>query len=38
MHSLKNIRDNLNYYKKKIQERFAQTNLDELIDLDKKNR
>ena len=30
MHNIKkNIRDNLNYYKKKIQERFAQINLDD---------
>ncbi len=38
MHDLKFIRDNFNLFKKKISNRNNTTNLENIIDLDKKNR
>ena len=38
MHNIKDIRKNLNFYKKKISERNTLINFDELIKLDKDNR
>ena len=38
MHNIKDIRKNLDLYKKKIAERNASVDFDELISLDKKNR
>ena len=38
MHSLKDIRNNLDHYKKKISERNTSINFKDLIDLDAKNR
>ena len=38
MHSIKEIRNNLVFFKKKISERNSSINLDELINLDKDNR
>ena len=38
MHNLKDIRKNIEFYKKKIIERNQATNLDNLIELDKENR
>ncbi len=38
MHSLKNIRDNLDFFKKKIKERGSKIDFESLVDLDKKNR
>ncbi len=38
MHNLKIIRDNFDFFKKKIEERNTKINLNELINLDKKNR
>ena len=38
MHNIKDIRKNLDLYKKKIVERNASVDFDELISLDKKNR
>tara|TARA_B100000963_G_scaffold331271_1_gene321935 strand:- start:687 stop:1934 length:1248 start_codon:yes stop_codon:yes gene_type:complete len=38
MHILKEIRSNLDFYKKKLKDRDPKINLNALIDLDKKNR
>jgi len=38
MHNIKDIRKNLDLYKKKVAERNALVDFDELISLDKKNR
>ena len=38
MHNIKDIRKNLDLYKKKVAERNAIVDFDELISLDKKNR
>ena len=38
MHNIKDIRKNLEFFKKKISERNCQINFDNLIDLDKDNR
>ena len=38
MHNLKDIRKNIEFYKKKIIERNEATNLDNLLELDKENR
>ena len=38
MHNIKDIRKNLDLYKKKVAERNASVDFDELISLDKKNR
>ena len=38
MHNLKDIRKNIEFYKKKIIERNSNTNLDNLLELDKENR
>ena len=38
MHNIKDIRKNLEFYKKKISQRNNNINLDVLIKLDKKNR
>ena len=38
MHNLKEIRKDINNFKKKINERFVSFDIDELIELDKKNR
>mgnify|MGYP001192283580 CR=1 FL=1 len=38
MHNLKDIRKNIEFYKKKITERNEITNLDNLLSLDKENR
>ena len=38
MHNLKEIRKNLDIFKKKILDRNAKINLDELVNLDIKNR
>ena len=38
MHNLKDIRNNLDHYKKKISERNTSINFKDLIDLDAKNR
>ena len=38
MHNLKEIRDNPKLFKKKILERNVDLDLEELLDLDKKNR
>ena len=38
MHNIKEIRKNLEFFKKKIFERNSLVNFDELIILDKKNR
>jgi len=38
MHNLKEIRKDINNFKKKINERFVSFDIDELIKLDKKNR
>jgi len=38
MHNIKEIRNNLDFFKKKISERNNSINLDNLISLDKKNR
>jgi seryl-tRNA synthetase len=38
MHNIKEIRTNLNFFKKKIFERNSSINLDSLIILDKENR
>ena len=38
MHSLKQIRENFDFYKKKLSDRYSDINLNELITLDKKNR
>ena len=38
MHNIKQIRENFDFYKKKIIDRNIDTNLKTLIDLDKENR
>ena len=38
MHNLKTIRENLDFFKKKIKERNVTVNFDELLILDKKKR
>ena len=38
MHNIKDVRKNLNFYKKKISERNTFINFDELIKLDEDNR
>ena len=38
MHNLKLIRENSDFFKKKISSRNVNINLDELLNLDKKNR
>ena len=38
MHSIKAIRENPNFFKKKIEERNTKLNIDDLLTLDKKNR
>ena len=38
MHNIKDIRDNFNSFKKDLLKRNIQINVDEIIDLDKKNR
>ena len=38
MHDIKIIRKNPNYFKKKISERNTEIDINELLDLDKKNR
>ena len=38
MHNLKSIRENKDFYKKKLSERNVNINLDELLELDKSNR
>ena len=38
MHNIKEIRKNLDFFKKKISERNSLINFDELIILDEKNR
>ena len=38
MHSIKEIRNNLVFFKKKISQRNSLINFDELIILDEKNR
>ena len=38
MHSIKAIRENPDFFKKKIEERNAKLNIDDLLTLDKKNR
>ncbi len=38
MHSIKSIRDNSEFFKKKFEARNAKVNLTDLLVLDKKNR
>ena len=38
MHNLKQIRENLEYFKKSLSHRNSETNYDQILDLDKKNR
>ena len=38
MHNLKSIRENPDVFKKKISSRNVDINLDELLNIDKKNR
>ena len=38
MHSIKAIRENPDFFKKKIEERNVKLNIDDLLTLDKKNR
>ena len=38
MHSIKDIRNNFEDFKKKIKSRNVDFNLDEIIDLDQQNR
>jgi len=38
MHNIKEIRKDLNFFKKKISERNSSINLDDLILLDEENR
>ena len=38
MHSIKDIRDNFDNFKKNLLKRNVQVNFDEIINLDKKNR
>ena len=38
MHNIKDIRKNLEFFKKKLIERNSNYDLDDLINLDKKNR
>ena len=38
MHNLKQIRENLEYFKKSLTHRNSEVNYDQILDLDKKNR
>ena len=38
MHNLKQIRENLEYFKKSLSHRNSEVNYDKILDLDKKNR
>ena len=38
MHNLKDIRKNLDFFKKKIKERNVEVNFENLINLDQQNR
>ena len=38
MHNLKQIRENLEYFKKSLNHRNSEVNYDQILDLDKKNR
>ena len=38
MHNIKSIRENPDFYKKKLEERNLKVNFKDLLDLDKKNR
>ena len=38
MHNLKDIRNNIDIFKKKISQRNVDINLDKLVELDKSNR
>ena len=38
MHNIKLIRKNTNFFTKKIKERNASLNINQLLDLDNKNR
>ena len=38
MHNLKQIRENLEYFKKSLSHRNSEVNYDQILDLDKKNR
>ncbi|MEK9544676.1 MAG: serine--tRNA ligase, partial [Pelagibacteraceae bacterium] len=38
MHNIKDIRKNLDFFKKKLSERNVNIDFDDLIDLDKQNR
>ena len=38
MHNLKQIRQNPDFFKKKISERNSKFNINDLLDLDEKNR
>ena len=38
MHNLKDIRNNLDFFKKKFLDRNLKINFDELLSLDKNNR
>ena len=38
MHNLKQIRENLEYFKKSLSHRNSEANYDQILDLDKKNR
>ena len=38
MHNIKDIRKNLDFFKKKIKERNSNIDIEKLINLDKKNR
>ena len=38
MHNLKQIRENLEYFKKSLSDRNSEVNYDQILDLDKKNR
>ena len=38
MHNLKEIRENLEYFKKSLSHRNSEVNYDQILDLDKKNR
>ena len=38
MHNLKQIRENLEYFKKSLSHRNSEFNYDKILDIDKKNR
>ena len=38
MHNIKEIRNNLDLYKSSFKKRFLKVDLDEILELDKKNR